>query len=128
MHPFMHTQNFLLNVKHTCTISVSISVLAKFVLQVSGIGSIGKNWYRYTSNYKTIVKLHYFKKKPTQDFQQPYSYNIRANLKNLGIVSFHRAQGIRKCFYRLHILIFSFERCVCLCMVNVIAANCMIKQ
>ena len=50
MHPFMHTQNFLLNVKHTCTISVSISVLAKFVLQVSGIGSIGKNWYRYTSN------------------------------------------------------------------------------
>ena len=49
MHPFMHTQNFLLNVKHTCTISVSISVLAKFVLQVSGIGSIGKNWYRYTS-------------------------------------------------------------------------------
>ena len=46
MHPFMHTQNFLLNVKHTCT----ISVLAKFVLQVSGIGSIGKNWYRYTSN------------------------------------------------------------------------------
>ena len=57
-------------------------------------------------------------KKITQVFQQPYSFNIKANLKNLGMVLLLRARGIRKCFYRLHFLMFSWDTCVCLRMVE----------
>ena len=36
----------------------------------------------------------------------------------LGTVLFLKAQGIRKCFYRLCILMFSFKTCICLHMVE----------
>ena len=59
-----------------------------------------------------------FQEKLTRVFQQPYPFNTRVNLKNLDTVLFLRAQGIRKSFYRIRILIFSFETCVCLRMVE----------
>ena len=49
-------------------------------------------------HYKTIVKMHYFKKN--------YPFNTKANLKNLGTALFLGAQRIRKLFYHLNILMF----------------------
>ena len=51
----LYTEMFYLNVKHTCTISAS----AKFLLQICGIGSIGKKWYQYNSilNHSKITKM-----------------------------------------------------------------------
>ena len=60
-------------------------------------------------HYKTIVKMQ---EKLTQVFQRPYPFNTRANIKNLGTVLFLRAQEIQKSFYRLCILMLSFETCV----------------
>ena len=68
-------------------------------------------------HYKTC-KNALFQEKLTQVFQWPYPFNTRANLKTLDTVLFLRAQGIRKSFYRLHILMFSFETYVCLRMVE----------
>ena len=62
-----------------------------------------------TMHYKTIVKMRYFN---YSSFQRPYPFNNRANIKNLCTILFLRAQGIRKSFYRLCILMFSFETCV----------------
>ena len=59
-------------------------------------------------HYKTIVKNALFQEKLTQ----VSSGHTRANIKNLGTILFLRAQGIRKSFYRLRILMFSFETCV----------------
>ena len=56
--------------------------------------------------------MHIISRKTSQVFQQPYPFNTRANIKNLGTVLFLRVQGIRKLFYRLRILMFSFETCV----------------
>ena len=56
--------------------------------------------------------------KKTQVFQWPYSFNTRANLKNLDMVLLLRARGIRKCFYRLRIVMFSLDMYVCLHMVE----------
>ena len=55
--------------------------------------------------YKTIVKKRY-QEKLTQVFQWPYPFITRANLKNLGTVSFLKVQGIRR---DLHILKFLFK-------------------
>ena len=63
-------------------------------------------------HYKTIVKNALFQEKLTQVFQRPYLFNTRANIKTLGTVLFLRARGIRKSFYCLHIIMFSFEMCV----------------
>ena len=49
----------------------------------------------------------------TQVFQRPYPFNTRTNLKNLGTILFLKAQGIQN-FYCLRILMFSFETCACL--------------
>ena len=69
--------------------------------------------------YKTTYcKNALFQEKLAQVFQRPYPFNTRANLKNLGTFLFLRAQGIRKSFYRLCILMCSFETCVCLRMVE----------
>ena len=66
-------------------------------------------------HYKTSVRMYYVL---TRVFQRPYPLNTRANLKNLGTVLFLRAQGIRKSFYRLCILMFSFKTFVCLRMIE----------
>ena len=59
-----------------------------------------------------------FQEKLTRVFQGPYPLNTRANLKNLGTILFLKAQEIQKSFYRLRILMLSFEMCVCLRMVE----------
>ena len=55
--------------------------------------------------------MRYFK--TYSSFQWPYPFNTKANLENLGIILFLRAQGIRKSIHHLRILMFSFEMCVC---------------
>ena len=47
-----------------------------------------------------------------------YSLNTKVNRKTLGMVLLLKAQGIRKCFYRFCILIFSLDTCICLRMVE----------
>ena len=53
-----------------------------------------------------------------ENLQWVYSFNAKANFKNMGTTLFLIAQGIRKSFHHVCILMFSLDTCICLHMVE----------
>ena len=68
-------------------------------------------------HYKTILKMHYFKK--NSSFPMPiFIQYTMANLKPWVPFYSLELEEFEKSFYRPRIPIFSFKTCICLCMVE----------